>query len=36
MAKKLKEPIVVLSNNKPQAVIIDYATYKRKFEKYFL
>jgi len=27
MAKKVKAPIVVLSNNKPEGVYIDYATF---------
>ncbi|MEK7525869.1 MAG: type II toxin-antitoxin system Phd/YefM family antitoxin [Patescibacteria group bacterium] len=29
-AKKTKEPIVVLSNNEPEAVYIDYDTYTQK------
>ena len=28
-AKKLKQPVVVLSNNKPEGVFMDYEVYKR-------
>ncbi|OGM20400.1 hypothetical protein A2714_01640 [Candidatus Woesebacteria bacterium RIFCSPHIGHO2_01_FULL_38_9] len=31
-AKKLKKPLVILSNNKPEGVYIDYETYKREYK----
>lgn len=30
-SKKIKEPIVVLSNNKPEGVYIDYETFVRNY-----
>jgi len=33
MAKRLKEPIVILYRNKPDFVLIDYKTFVKKFYK---
>lgn len=32
-AKKLKQPIIVLSNNRPEAVYIDYEFFKQKYKE---
>lgn len=32
-SKKTKEPIIILSNNKPEGVYIDYETFTRKYKK---